>query len=554
MTARVARYGFALIPIFAVLWLVVVFRGFGPEPTAFREAWSDAPFLHTRATFFDFGHRPRFVVFEGLRWLATRFGPDFGVLAFSPFVTILCVLLVLIALLRRLRAASALTIFVVAAFLFSSRFGANWILFERVRMFLPLAACVCAVSVLVTWRRDCAAYCVAFACVIVATMSHRSGALMWLALLPLVMDRVRRRPESLTPRARSSTIRAVAAWILGGNLTALVVYGAVHRDKPGLMGTFVQDPLRAVDTLLQLASASLPDVLPTTLVDERVLGGVLLLSFVGLLLRVLFRGSKDIRERLPELSLSACGVAAIVALAHERIATGFFGNMLAECCPAGSLLAIGLLLATCSWVRVTGRASHAIRMLAVASAAVFVVMLTQGWTRDVAALRVVHTLLRQTEAALVLADAGELELAQQPCVASRVERAELRARGKLRRLPAKASLAIDRFESVEEHVASTGSVEQVGVRAASGSATNADLVLLVRSSTGEVFATAAPQPAIEPSTPRPWVALFELERPFVRDEVVRAYAFDVRRDLVRPLAASHVFDGTSFRVSSEGGR
>ncbi|MCA8970508.1 MAG: hypothetical protein KDC95_12010 [Planctomycetes bacterium] len=554
MTARVARYGFALLPIVAVLWIVVVFRGLGPEPTAFREAWSDAPFLHTRATFFDFGHRPRFFAFEGLRWLATRFGPDFDVLAFVPFVTVAFALVVLLALLRRLRAGSGLTVFVVAALLFSSRFGANWICFERVRMFLPLAAGVCAVAVLVSWRRFIAAYWFAFACVIVATTSHRSGALMWLALLPLVMDRARRRSESLGPEGRGSTIRSVVAWILGGNAVTLLVYGGVHRDKPGLAGTFFQDPLHAVDTILQLASATLPDVLPRTLVDERVFGAVLLTGFFGILLFTLFRGSRSGRERLPELSLAACGVVAIVAVAHERIAAGFFGNMLAECCPAGSLLLIGLLLTARSWAHGTDRAHHFVRMLTVASASVFVVVLTQGWARDVAALRVVHTLLRQTEASLVLADAGDLELAQQPCVASGVERAELRASGKLRRLPAKASLAIVRFQGVNDEVATTGSMEQIASRAASGSALDADLVLLVRSSTGEVFATAAPQPAIETSTPRPWVALFELEKPFTRDEVVRAYAFDVRRDLVRPLAGIHVFDGSGFRSSSEGGR
>ncbi len=523
----VAATAIVALPLAALFWIVLEYRSFAPEPPIGREVWSELPFVHTDEALFEFAGRPRYLVMEALRSAGLRFGPDFDVLAFAPFVVVAATFVLLLLARQRLGLASKASLALVAGLLCSPVFATNWLVFERVRVYVPMLAIVAAVLCLAGDGRRGLRFVSALVFAAVAVASQRSGALAWLGLVPLVYAR--------------RGLRSVVLWILVLASWTSVVHHDPGTGKSALLARLVEAPLQSLDVVGQVMSAALPDWVPGRTFDETLLACLIVFGFVAAAALVLRRDAAFRQCALPPFSLAAAGAMAVVAVADERIGGAIFGNLLVEACPLGVFLPVfSLVTLALAYPTLTAR-------LRVGAISIFALLLAQQWNVGIDRVRQVAVILRQGEAVVCFIDCEGVEVTGRPAVATRVEREGLRSRNKLGRLQPFESLSVAAFDarsSAEAALArEVGRVEGADGRGVRGSVAGADLVLLSRSGTGRFFRAVAPNLGV---TPAAWFASFDGDVAFEVGEVVEAWSFDVRERNVQRLAAAVRWNGTGF--------
>lgn len=539
---RLARFLW-LLPALAALACTVHYASFAPEPVDWRLVWREPPLVYSGDDFFDFRGSANFVAFRAIHLGLLATPADFDSLALVPWLLATGCVLLLRSLGVRGRRPTAVAALLIAAALYSPVFAADWLLLARFRVFGPALCCCMAVSVLRGTGRWRARWVVAALLAQLALFVHVSGALLWLALVPLVAFEARR-------RGRRALV-AAAAWCVVGNLGLLLCYDESTRGLPGLGGHLVEQPAVALATLARVAGLGLPDVLPGTDSDTWVAGAVLataLAVFAGLLVR---RRAHDatVADAMPWLSLALFGVGAVVAVSHAMIPLSLADNLLKEICWAGVFLPIGIAGLTVA----IAPASFA-RLLTPAAAALLL-LFAQEWCRGLGSLRFEHELLRQGEAQLVFADAAlnELPAEPRPPLPLQANRDLLRASGKLRRIEPVPTLAIGELEPSLDS-APAGRLDSVTAAAAKGHVARTDLVLLVRqleNGPGRVFRIAAPNLFILNDT-LPWTADLADAEAFRELEEVRAFAFDARARRRRALDGAFRFqDGRFIAIEAD---
>lgn len=557
------------VPPLLCFALVLAYASYAPEPDDWRQMWSEPAFEYDPAVLFDFGAHAKFYVTRVVRLLAFQTGVDFPLLAFVPWMLAVVAFVAIRSLGGRSLGGlgiggtglSAVWATLVALLIFAPSFGANWLLFERFRLVLPMACG--AVGVLALTRTSIfrrappsAAYGFAAMLSAIACFTSESGALLWLALLPLVASCM-----------RSRALFATAMWFLGGNLMTWFCYSAVAREQLGIAGSLWNKPLETLAVVARVTSASLPDLFRDTDIDAYGIAALMLLAFVvGIAL--LARREAVVRQHaLPWITLAAFGFVSLSSVVHARLPVPFVGALLEETCPTAVLLPIGL---AGLWAILTPRICA---RLAAPLAGVILVLLAQDWQAGLIGMRAEHALLRQSEAALVFADVATKELPPAPrsSLHAAQDRARLRKLGLLKRLEPVPGLSMRDLRAAglvdpwsETRAGPTraatsaptsagssdrarGEIQRVDDTSAAGIVGGADLVLLVRSlgqDAGFVFAVSAP--LLVRDGPSPWSAVFPEAEAFREGELLRAYEFDVRARSIRRIEGDFRFSRGRF--------
>ena len=524
-----------LIPAAAALAWSWTYASLAPEPFEWRAVWREPPLTFAWSRFIDFSDRANEVVFRALHLGGLELGLDPRALALLAWLLALGVVIGIgRACVQPMRMTAGAKLLVAAA-LFSPAFAADWLLFARFRLFLPVACALLAILALRGSRARGWRFAVAAALCQIALFTHATGNLLWLALAPLVAL------EAFA--AHRSVLTPTAVWIVLGNLGLLVCRDG-ERVRPGLGGTLWTSPLSALQSLARVGGVALPDVLPGTTVDGIVLGALLLVATLACSLLAVQRRQRTehVAEFASWLSIALVGIAIIVSMTHELIPIALADGLIKEMCWGATLLPIGLVgalfvLAPRRMARVAGP------LLGVA-----LLLLGQEYARGWRSLRLEHTLLRQGEALLAFADAAtnELPKAPSPPIRYKRERDALRARGQLGASIAKLSL-----DALTTGNPGGGTFATLAPTIATGTIarrSSIDLVLLVRqlgTTPPWIFKIAAPD-RFAATRDLPWTAaLADVDR-FAEGEVLRAFGYDCRAGRIHRLVGGFRFRAGRF--------
>ncbi len=190
------------LPLVALAWSL---RSDAPEPADWR-VYLREPELSFVGGWFEFAGRPNHLGFATLYRALLSLGVDIATLVGVGWaLAALCV-----GAVWRLAPRAILAWPLLALLAFSPAFGANWLLVERLRVFLP-AACACAMVLLLRAPLHRARFVVATGLAVLAVLTHETGSLLWVAMLPLMV----------CPERRSSEVRRCCVELAGASPVAV---------------------------------------------------------------------------------------------------------------------------------------------------------------------------------------------------------------------------------------------------------------------------------------------------------------------------------------------
>jgi len=548
----------ALPPLAALAWTLSC-AVHAPEAATGSSLWDEKAGLRlTLDRMLDFEEgAPRLFLFRlahvGLLRLP---GSDFGrytwagwVLATAVWVAVAW--LILRSLRLRDSRPGAAGIALLGLWMFSPGFGATWILGERFRVFAPAACFVLGVVLLTGERGGRLRFVAAAVLAQVAMFVDRSGVLVWIALIPVILVFARR-------RSRTTSGLAVAVWCVIGNVSTAICYPAPasRAGNSGLVHLLVTDPRDAMNHLLGCGADALPDAWPGTRLDQAALGALLiaaLLACAGLRLR---RGNhREVGARVaPWWAFVLFGAGQAVVLA-DRVVSGDLPRELARefgwplvFLPAG-LIGLGSVLT-----------ARRLRVARVVTGVILGIALLLDWGAGFAKLDIRHATLVQGEARLVFpAVSGRSILPRDgPPAPDPGASAALRHAGFLRRPRPVRSLALAELPLAPAgSPGGTGRLDAVEIRSDvgavarghvtwNGSGRGPDLVLLTRRTDDRpetIIKIACPVLRAR-SRSAPWSEAFSAAGWHPGDEI-RAYGFAYLKRRVSPL------DGR-FRLEEDG--
>jgi hypothetical protein len=546
--------------VVALLW-ILEWASSAPEPIAWRSQLGDGPLCFAWRQVTEFTGEPNFLVFRLLHSsLLAVPGLDFPHLPLTTWAIAAATCLLLRRQLHSTAAArtpawlAPAVLGYATLWCFSPAFGANWLLGERLRLFLPALCCLLAVWLLAAraagrWRILTAAVLAQ-----AALFSERTGFLVWIALVPLLWTEATRRHD---PRR----LFDCAWWCLLGNASTWI---ALDERPPttaahtGLVGDLLVHPGTTLAHLVRTVGRSLPDLFAGPDLDELVLGAALVAALVTLLVRlysVRYDGER-LHQAMPWVSLALFGIGHALVVGEFYNPPPLTPMLMREVLWGSWLLPIGLVgLGLVTMTR------SARRLLALA-VPVLGLLCIQDWQRGFGHLALEHQLLRQGEALSVFVPAANSELPEgAPLPLPPGEVVALRERGKLRRLAATTGMDLAQLDL--EPQPGHGALESATTTAALGRVGDqdgfvADLVLVVRAGASHaqsgqrIVRIAVPAPSTS-REPRPWSAeLGELEA-FTAGDTLQAFVFDGRGRRVRPLAGVVRFNGAHFEPAPEAG-
>jgi len=168
----------------------------------------------------------------------------------------------------------AAILLVLCAAMFSPSFGANWLLVERFRMFVPMACLAAGGLLLRPGRWQLLRFVAALLIAQIALLTEVRGHWVWVALLPCcaAIDTGPRRTAYL------------AGWIIAGNAGALAcefnMAAAAPSEASWIVTAIFAAPWNYLLDVVATLGRSLPDLLHGTASDEFAFGAALLLLFV----------------------------------------------------------------------------------------------------------------------------------------------------------------------------------------------------------------------------------------------------------------------------------
>jgi hypothetical protein len=556
-----------------------------PESADLRSYLREPALSFAPGAWLDCKGAPNHVVGRGLEAALLSTGLDFEHLAFACLLcAALCVAMVL-----RLLPSSGLAGLLVPLLVLSPSHGSNWLLVERLRVFVP-AACACGIVLLLRRAGGRARFGLALGLAVAAVFTHENGSLLWAAMLPLVAAAPAAGPRPAPPVAATPTqtprsvpaatatppeaLRAIldgvatssratraivrlATWIVAGNIALAACYDESAREYPGLVAATLESPLDTLGFLARVLASPIPDVLAETKADSVLLGSLLFLALAGA--AVACARCREPQRRAssrPWLCLGLAGFAQALAVAHVQVPQGVTDIVLRE-------------VAWGSWLVLAGIAG-VVRSLAPARARVLgplacgaaLLLTAQDWYRGLGSLRNEARFLRQSEALLVFADLGPSVLppSPQPAVPAAEDRAALHRLGLLRRAaPLRAPSSPAAAEGLEATAAlAAGQLVQASQALAEGlvevGSQAADLILVMRQREGEearLCRIAAPDPFGSGTTAH-WQADLVEQEPFVEREALFALAFDLRERAARPLHGRFLWRSGRFAANEDG--
>lgn len=516
-TASVLAVLLALLGLAMIAW---PWRSDVPEPADWR-AYLREPSVGFTGPWFSFGGRPNHVVQGFLERGLFATGVDVELLVLGNWLLAAACVACVLALLRATAPAVAL---LVSALALSPAFAADWLLVERVRLFVP-AACACALVWLLRAPGTRMRRGLALVVAVVAVFSHEAGALVWAAVLPLVVT-----------SARGPGKRALApalAFVLVANVALAACYDESARPFPGLPAAMVTHPLSAVRFASKTLGLAVPDVLPSTDTDSVVLGVLLVLALMAGAV-ALARGAPEIAARgLPLLCLGLAGLAQGLAVAHTQVPQAVTDAVLRELSWGTWLLPVGALGL---WLQLAPGVARRVAPLGFGAS---VLLLAQDWHRGAAWLQAEGRFLQQSAALMVFADCErERPSAPRPAVPSANDRAALRAAGQLAGMAPLGDTGLASLPLRPD--AAAGSVQEVTVRGAQGTLrrdSGADLVLLTRQRLGApvVLCKVAVPNQLDAGATLSWQTEFGELEPFAEGEEVGAFAFDHKTRTITAL-------------------
>lgn len=162
----------------------------------------------------------------------------------------------------------------LCAAMFSPSFGANWLLVERFRMFVPIACLAAGGLLLRPGRWQPLRFMAALLIAQLALLTEVRGHWVWIALLPCcaAIDNGPRRTAYL------------AGWIIAGNAGALAcefnMGTAAPSEASWIVTAIFAAPWNYLLDVVATLGRSLPDLLHGTTSDESTIGAAMLLIFV----------------------------------------------------------------------------------------------------------------------------------------------------------------------------------------------------------------------------------------------------------------------------------
>lgn len=533
----------------SALWWSLGLASLAPEPDEWRELWRDpAPALSWSEVLL-----PAERAFEPLlralqRALLEAPWPLAGT-ALVGWLAALAVWLSVVVLARRTAPGAArIGVPLLSLMLFAPAFGADWLLEQRVRVFLPAACAALAVAVLALARSPRLAFVGAGSLAIAAAGCGGDGAWAWLGLLPLVWGEARRR----TPDAVG---RVVVTWVALGNV--LVALSRIDATAaPGVVAHLGREPIGALSHGLAIVGGVAFDLVPASSADDVSVGALCVLAFAAGAIVLASPGGRGHRTpALPWLAVALIGfVYAANALARWH--PPFVAAPLQREATWGVLLApIGVLGTWSCLCRGRGRVWLAgCAMLALIAIGI-------DHVRGRAQLGREHAMLRQGEATMAFAELDGVQRAAHPRVPVEPAgaRRALRAAGRLRDVAALDSARLDEWRREPAGPDPIGAVARreptgtAGWVALSDAGFRCDLVALSRAfsdDTQRFFALGAPD-LFTDARVGVWSIAHQDVRELGGDVVVRAWAVDARRRSVRYIGEGF---GAAVDGSSGGGR
>ena len=526
-----------------------------PEPAAWRAARGDDGLLLTWYQFVAADDQPRFLLFRlaylGLLQLP---GSDFGRFGIVMWLLAAATLAALAGLLRRtagergdpLRGGVALTL--VAWWIFSPAFGADWLVGARFGIFVPPLLLLLGVRVLgggdVSARRVAGAGLLAWA----AIFFDRTGVLVWIVLAPWVARQ--------SPRGRRTT--RLVFWVLIGNVASLLSYlspwEAAEVRTPGLVLHIFTEPWGVLVFLCEALGDSVPRIVPG-FGGERLLAGLLLgAGAVWLLGRVIVRRHEEgLLDRVwPWVSmvLFGAGVALVQSDAYFAMATP--PGVLRELGWGAFLLPVGLLGGAAVLTVRRPRTPLAVGALVVG------LLLAADWHRGWEHMKIQRALLHQAGAQMVFARAlgDRLPDEPKPALLDQEQSLILEQMGYLRGVRPVLTTRTSEFAQGEAQP-EVGGIEVLDASGASGfvratTRTFAPDLVLVCIKRGEaeeeILRIAAPHVA-RGGKVFPWAVT--LDTSFEVGDEVRCLGFHAAGRRAYPLRGRFTFTGDGFRAAED---
>ncbi|MBL8751007.1 MAG: hypothetical protein JNK78_17740 [Planctomycetes bacterium] len=268
----------ALLPVLAVgVWTSLACRL--PESIATRRALGEVTMLWAFPRWNEFTHEPAHPV-PRLIELALLHLPFSAVqyVAIANALVAACIVVALASLVRRAfacpGAGQSLALAVGGLLVCTPAFGADWLHGERVGVFLPPLLVLLGLLVLHGDRRTGWRGIAALLLAGLAPFCHGNGILVFVALLPSLVDASRR-------AGGTRTVAWIAAALLVGNVAAavsLLPAGTIALDGTGLVGRLFEAPLATLHGVAVATGAACLDPLPGTDLDAALLGAAAWLS------------------------------------------------------------------------------------------------------------------------------------------------------------------------------------------------------------------------------------------------------------------------------------
>ena len=566
---RIALWAIVVAPAAVALAWVIHMRTGGSEVSYWRLARQESVQEYAWERLLDTGMFPAYFVDRYLVYGLLRIpGFDFQWLHFAPWVLAALCCVVFYRLLighagpRHDRALVLGGLFVFTAWTFNPSLGANWICGERLRAFLPPLLFLSSIWILTTGRRWSWRFYLCAVLAILALFSEKGGLFVWVALLPVVATQARR-------RGVARPWFEVGKWLVLGNLGIVLCYFVWRGNRqPGLSASLLEDP---TGTLLDVAHAIGESVPRLAAVPQMAFAAcaaqLLALALLVLLLCKHRRDDVRLARAMPWLAFAIYGFSLAFLLVDLRVVPrngeGLLGlEWQREHLWTGSFLLVGIAGLASVYARPVARLVFPVGI------GVLLALTAQDWHRGWEHLKVVHGVLRTSEAELAflgVAD-GQTMLIPPPSISNEHETSTvgrktadaLRKRGLLSAVPLVRSLSLSSFDVQPEPtkettrgvlLKETTPTRVEGVVRARTFEPAPGLVMLTRKLGADgderVFVLVKPY-FYGGGKLSPFARDLKVDPPFQEGEVVRAYGFEVEGHKAYPFLGQLRFGAGEF--------
>jgi len=382
------------------VWVCLQWTSGSPEPNLWRQelgldslwlTWTDAEANNAG---------PARLVFRGVYAILLSLELSYNQLGWATLCSALLAFLMLARWLRtciaeRLGATTrAAILLVVCAAMFSPSYGANWLLAERFRMFVPIT-CLAAGGLLLRQGRWLPLrYIAALLFAQIALLTDVRGLWVWVALVPCC--------AAIAEGQRRAAY--LAGWVIAGNVGALAcefsIGAPASSDASWIVTAIVAGPWNYLVEVVTALGRSLPDLWHGATTDETVIG-------TGMLL--LFALTSSLASRRRGVAMAAWWAMAAFGLGAALSSTAQLHGIDIDRVTRHELewSAIALPIGLIGLVAELGgeRLNQWLR----AVIPVIFVLLVQDWQRGFTDLTWRHAQLREYEARLAFYEATELD-------------------------------------------------------------------------------------------------------------------------------------------------